>query len=258
MAKSNFWPFPLHKQSPSRIALLKRRERSLLYRVWNCFNSVINKATSRAIPGFAWYTSCGMEKIPSTVIGRTISGEHSCWWQAIQQLCESCCKVNVPEILPLLCKYVKQESVPLGCILPASWQLGVGVLGVCVQECVCVSRGCVQGACVHRGVCPGCVCLEGVHPGVRVSRGVFTGCVQGDVYPQTQMHTPWTQRHTFLVDRRNDTHLWKHYLPTTTIAGSKKSKNIKEWKNSTCWLILVVCNGFQSFKTESHISLIQV
>ena len=203
MAKSNFWPFPLHKQSPSRIALLKRRERSLLCRVWNCFNSVINKAASRAIPGFAWCTSCGMEKIPSTVIGRTVSGQHSCWWQAIQQLCESCCKVNVPEILPLLCKYVKQESIPLGCILPASWQLGVGVWGVCVQECVYVSRGCVQGACVHRGVCVQGVC---------VSRGCTSrsvcvqGCVQGmcpgrcippdpDIHPlDPEAHLPCGQK----------------------------------------------------------------
>ena len=39
--------------------------------------------------------------------------------------------------------------------------------------------------------------------------------------------------------------LWM--VPIRTFDSFVKFQNIKEWKNSTCWLVLVVCNGFQSF-----------
>ena len=55
--------------------------------------------------------------------------------------------------------------------------------------------------------------------------------------------------------------------PTNVICCCKSSptcnvnaflNNIKEWKNSTCWLLWVVIenHGFQSFQTWNHISLL--
>ena len=61
-------------------------------------------------------------------------------------------------------------------------------------------RGCESA---RGGGCLGCVCVSrGVHP------------LDPEAHPQ-----PWIMRQKPPVDRRNDTRLWKHYLPATTVAG---------------------------------------
>ena len=49
-------------------------------------NSAIHQVSDRAV--FFWYNSCGTEKIPKAVNGRTVSEQHSCWWRTIRWFSE--------------------------------------------------------------------------------------------------------------------------------------------------------------------------
>ena len=98
---------------------------------------------------------------------------------------------------------------------------------------------CAQEECLPMGMCPG-----GVWPGECQQGSVSEGVSSQGVAAQEEclpkgVYTLWTQcqtppiacwdTHTLPIacwdtppppERRNDTHLWKHYLSVTTVAGS--------------------------------------
>ena len=78
-----FWREWLVTKEPSALwkALLSCEWENVLgtlwISLWEYINIVIHKATSRALHGFAWYNSCGMEKCPLAVNGTT--GRNGLW-----------------------------------------------------------------------------------------------------------------------------------------------------------------------------------
>ena len=136
---------------------------------------------------------------------------------------EKCCVVvkNIAQI---------QECIPVGCVPPAHWPHLVVRGVVCMLEGGMHARGgvCMPGE-AHS--CPEAVCMPrgwGVHTRWRACWGV------GAVW---DTHPP--------MDRILDTRLWKHYLPTTAVAGGNKLPSkfsclrLHLWEFKTHLLVLI-------------------
>ena len=88
--------------------------------------------------------------------------------------------------------------------------------------CVPGRHACLGGACTGGHACPGDVCLGG-H--ACLGGGCSRVCVpRGHACMPSRACVPCMPP----VDRNLDTRLWKHYLPTTTVAAGNKEQNVKD------------------------------
>ena len=120
-----------------------------------------------------------------------------------------------------------------------------------------------------RGVCLGCVCPGGVCLGVSAwgvsTWGVSTwGCLPMGVFAHGGVcPVVCVSQHSFgqtspFLDKILDTHLWIHYLPTTTVAGSNKNDRISSgnqynWRNYI--FVFKVCLNTSHHNSSFHPTL---